>query len=114
MERKTRQQLLKEVKERMASGNYNEIHKLKSVKNVDRVVLIGEHRLSESEIFSYYEKVTLIQNSDELKCKAIGLLIDDEIYKKLSDSAKQRYVLEIGKFYHSLLEEYQNKSVTGV
>lgn len=110
MERKTRQQLLKEVKERMSSGNYSEIHKLKSVKNVDRVVVLGERRLTESEIYSYYEKVVLIQSNDELKCKAIGLLIDDEVYEKLSDSAKQRYVLEIGKFYHSLMNEYQKKA----
>ncbi len=103
---KTRAQILKEVKERMSTGNYAEIHKLKSIKSVDRLVILGEKILTNSEIYDYYQKVVDIQANDDLQLKAIGYLMDMDLYFKLSDVGKQKYVLDLSCFYLNLKDEY--------
>lgn len=108
---KTRQQILKEVKERLITGNYDDIHKLKSINSVDRLVILGEKLLTEKEIYDYYQKVVDIQRDDGLQLKAIGHLIDNDLYEKLSESAKQRYVLDLSKFYLNLKSEFLRKNL---
>lgn len=108
---KTRAQILKEVKERMATGNYAEIHKLKSIKSVDKLVILGGKILADNEIYDYYQKVVLIQSDEELQLKAIGYLVDDKLYNELSPEAKQRYVLDLSKFYLSLKNEFLSKTI---
>ena len=106
---RTRSLIFKEMRERMTTGNYTEIHKLRSIKNVDRVVMLAGKRLSADEIYAYYEKVAEIQRNDELCLKAIGCLIDYKIFNQLDSSSKQRYVLDLSSFYLSLREEYLTK-----
>ncbi len=109
MEKKSRQQIFKEVKERISNNDYAEIHKLRSVKNVDRIIILGDKRLTESEIFDYYERVIEIQSTETLKFKAIGKLVDENLYNSLSESDRQRYILNLSAFYLSLKNEYANK-----
>ena len=54
MERKTRNQLLREVRERVSSGNYMEIHKLRSINSTCKVVILGNKKLDERGIYDYY------------------------------------------------------------
>lgn len=106
---RTRSVIFKEMRERMTNRDYSTIQKLRSIKNVDRVVMLGGKRLTGDEIYAYYEKVSDIQRSDNLCLKAIGCLIDHAVFDKLDESAKQRYVLDLSSFYLSLKEEYLTK-----
>ena len=79
---RTRSVIFKEMRERMTNRDYSTIQKLRSIKNVDRVVMLGGKRLTADEIYAYYEKVSDIQRSDNLCLKAIGCLIDHAVFDK--------------------------------
>ena len=110
MEKYTRKELLKQIKQRLSNGDYEEIHKYKSVNTQDKIIVLGEKTLSDSEIYDYYERVEKIQLEAELELKAIGLLIDYSVFDRLDEVAKQRYLLNLSKFYLDLRKEFFDKS----
>jgi|GEM_PF-5705699 len=109
VEKKSRTQILKEVKERLTTGNYNEIQKLRSINSYDSIIIVGNKRLSEKEVFEFYDKVVEIQQNDELQLRALGYIVDENLLKKLSDSEKQKYLFDVSRLYLKLKEEYLTK-----
>ncbi len=105
MERKSRNQILKEVKERLTTGNYSEIHKLRSINTTDKIVILGNKRLNEKDIYDYYEKIIDMQQNDENEFKAIGILVDNNVFLNMNETEKQRYILDLSKLYLSLRQE---------
>ena len=106
MERKSRTQILKEVKERLSTGNYNEIQKLRSINSYDSIIIVGNKRLTEKEVFEFYDKVVEIQQDEELRLKPLGYIIDSDEFDKLDDTQKQKYLFDVSKLYLKLREEY--------
>ncbi len=106
----TRKELLKQIKQRLSNGDYEEIHKYKSVNTQHKLIVLGDRTLSDSEIYDYYERVEKIQLESELELKAIGLLIDHSAFDRLDKVAQQRYLLNLSKFYLGLKKEYFDKS----
>ena len=95
MERKTRTQILREVKERLATGNYTEIHKLRSINTTDRIITLGNVLLNDKDVFEYYEKVLALQNDEFAELSAIGKLINQDVFDAMNDSQKQMYILDL-------------------
>ena len=54
MEKYTRKELLKQIKQRLSNGDYDEIHKYKSINTQDKIIVLGDKTLSDSEIYDYY------------------------------------------------------------
>ncbi|MBQ4072763.1 MAG: hypothetical protein IJD50_03460 [Clostridia bacterium] len=111
MERKTRTQILREVKERLATGNYTEIHKLRSINTTDRIITLGNVLLNDKDVFEYYEKVLALQNDEFAELSAIGKLINQDVFDAMNDSQKQMYVLDLSKLYLALKEECKDKII---
>ena len=106
MERKSRTQILKEVRERLSSGNYNEIQKLRSINSYDSIIIVGDKILTEKEVFEFYDKVVEIQQNDELQLRALGHIVENDVFEKLDDTQKQKYLFDVSKLYLKLREEY--------
>ena len=106
MERKSRTQILKEVKERLSTGNYNEIQKLRSINSYDSIIIVGNKRLTEKEVFEFYDKVVAIQQDEKLRLSPLGYIIDSDEFDKLDDTQKQKYLFDVSKLYLKLREEY--------
>lgn len=54
-----------------------------------------------------YEKVCKIMQSNEVLLNPLSKLIDHEIYDKMSDSAKQVYILKLSEQYLAMKERYK-------
>ena len=106
MERKSRTQILKEVRERLSSGNYNEIQKLRSINSYDSIIIVGDKILTEKEVFEFYDKVVEIQQNDELQLRALGHIVENDVFEKLDDTQKQKYLFDVSKLYLKLRDEY--------
>ncbi len=109
MERKSRNQILREVRERITSGNYAEIQKLRSISSTDTIVILGDKRLDEKDIFDYYEKVLDLVTDEESELCALGKLVNIESFDIMDEDAKQRYILNLSKLYLSLKEDIKSK-----
>ena len=59
----------------------------------------------EKERKRIYEKVVEIVNSECPVTNPIGLLIDENVYEKLSPIERERYVLELSKLFVELTEK---------
>ena len=109
MEKKVRNQIFKEVKERISTGNYDEIHRLRSIESSDKIITLGNKRLSEKDIFSYYEKVVDIIECEDGELTALGQLIENEVFENLNSTDRERYVLDLSRLYLDLKKEYFNR-----
>ena len=110
MENVSRKELLKQIRLRLASGDYDDIHKHKSIKICNQIVVLGDRILNDAEIFEYYEKVTNMLKTEEYELKALGMLLDHELFDEMSVVEKQKYLLNLSKFYLSLKDEYHSKN----
>ena len=110
MENVSRKELLKQIRLRLASGDYDDIHKHKSIKICNQIVVLGDRILTDAEIFEYYEKVANMLKTEEYELKALGMLLDHELFDEMSVVEKQKYLLNLSKFYLSLKDEYHSKN----
>lgn len=110
MEKYTRKELLKQIKQRLSNGDYDEIHKYKSINTQDKIIVLGDKTLSDSEIYDYYERVEKIQIEAGLELKAMGILIDHSVFDVLDEVGRQRYLFNLSKFYLDLRKDFFDKS----
>lgn len=105
--KRMRNNMLRSVKERMISGNYDDIVRLNSVRSASDIVVIANRCLSAEDIYRYYETVAAIQSSGDDRClSAVGSLVDSRVYDSLSEEQRERYILSLAAFYKDLREEY--------
>lgn len=109
MERKSRNQILKEVKERLSTQNYFEIHKLRSLPSTEKIIILGNKRIDEKKVYELYEKIIELQKDEYFEYKALGVLADQEYYNSLDDSLKQKYILDLSRLYMALVDEIRSK-----
>ncbi len=103
--KRMRNSVLRSVRERMVSGNYDEITKLNSIKTVSDIVVIAGKRLSAEDIYGYYETVAAIQDDDVRTLGAVGELVDGDVYESFGEEERERYVLALSAFYKKLKAE---------
>jgi len=61
-----------------------------------------------------YKKVCTLLDSDEVITNPIGALVDSELYEKLDEGNRQKYILDLSKKYRELKARYQSeKAVMG-
>lgn len=111
--KRMRNSVLRSVKERMISGNYDEIAKLNSLKTASDIVVIAGRRLSAEDIYGYFETVAAIQEEDERVTGAVGELVDEGVYEELGEEERERYVLGLAAFYKNLKEEAASRAARG-
>lgn len=108
--KRMRNSVLRSVRERMVSGNYDEITKLNSIKTVSDIVVIAGKRLSAEDIFGYYETVAAIQDDDVRTLGAVGELVDGDVYESFGEEDRERYVLTLSAFYKKLKAEVNERA----
>ena len=108
--KRMRNSVLRSVRERMVSGNYEEITRLNSVKTVSDVVVIAGKRLSAEDIYGYYETVAAIQEDDLRTLSAVGELVDGDVYESFGEEERERYVLALAAFYKKLKAEVTDRA----
>lgn len=109
--KRMRNSVLRSVRERMVSGNYEEITRLNSVKTVSDVVVIAGKRLTAEDIYGYYETVAAIVHDDGDKTlSAVGELVDGDVYESFGEEERERYVLALAAFYKKLKAEVTDRA----
>lgn len=108
--KRMRNSVLRSVRERMVSGNYDEITKLNSIKTVSDIVVIAGKRLSAEDIYGYYETVAAIQDDDVRTLGAVGELVDGDVYESFGEEDRERYVLALSAFYKKLKAEVNERA----
>lgn len=92
----TLREIAKLAKARLKNGNYNRNQ------NKQFTDLKGSYQIID------LQKVIEIVESDEIIENPIHRLIDKKHYEALSDTAKQRYILEVARSYIKLKQMYLN------
>ena len=95
--------VLKQIKARLTKNNYKEKAKLKSIRPTSGIFILAGRRLTAEEIAACYYSVESFDGDDELH--AVGTLIDDNVYNKLDEEGKERYVLNAAELYSELKNE---------
>lgn len=67
---------------------------------------------SEEDIL--YEKVCQLMETNEVLLNPLSKLIDHEVYDKMSDNAKQVYILKLSEQYIKLKQRYNNEHSHGL
>lgn len=104
------QQLQKEREELLEEVGASEIgqHKISEVQRAryirDNNKSINNNQTIRDEML--YKKVKNMLDEDEYTLNPIGQLMDKNIYNKLDEQNKQRYVLELSNKYHELRDRY--------
>ena len=60
-----------------------------------------------------YEKAVSIFESDEIILNPIKRLIDEEVFSSLSESEKQRYILDLTQKFNQFKERYEREKMLG-
>lgn len=94
--------IFKTIKARITKS-YNENAKLKAIRSTSGIFILAGKRLTADEIAACYYSVEAFTEEDELK--AVGKLINDDIYNDLDEEAKERYVLNAANLYSELKKE---------
>lgn len=103
--------LVREAKERMTIGAYDEISRMKELKTAEKTFIIGDAPLTASQICDYYERVAVMQQDINLAVQGVGALIDQEIYDRMEPPQRERYVLLLAALYRELKDEYERKEI---
>ncbi len=70
------------------------------------------NKQSEEDIL--YEKVCQLMETNEVLLNPLSKLIDHEVYDKMSDNAKQVYILKLSEQYIKLKQRYNNEHSHGL
>lgn len=102
---------VREAKERMTFGSYDEISRIKEVKTAEKTFILGNAPLTAKQIVEYYERVAFMQQDINLAVQGVGALIDQEIYDRMEPPQRERYVLLLAALYRELKDEYEQKQL---
>jgi len=75
--------------------------------NRDDNLAIGLRQAVSDEIL--YQKVCELLESDEVITNPIGELVDKELYEKLDEGNRQKYILDLSKKFRELKARYANE-----
>lgn len=85
----------------------SEVQREKYKRDSDRA--LNKNKSDKDEIL--YQKVKTMLDENECIINPIGKLIDQQVYGKMDDSNKQRYILELSAKYRELKERYYKERI---
>jgi hypothetical protein len=102
--------LIKNAKARMQQNDYAEARKIYQLGLSGVRYTVNNTSLTKEELRILCDRIRAIQDEDA-DITAIGLLADNRILANLTDSGRQRYILELARLYREIREKLKTNQM---
>jgi len=96
--------LIKNAKTRMQKNDYADARKIHQLGLSGTSYSVNNLSLTKEELRSMCDRIRAIED-DDADVSAIGMLADNQVLAALTDSGRQRYILELARLYREIREK---------